>query len=219
MYGVLVPELSDMSQYTYARPFAPGVVKMLAAIRGDQTVLLTDQEVPGSVDDPAMPPLPGNAPSIFDMCMEATRYRSWRNSRKYQVNKTAVTVFESPFVFGAALITTPEIFINGKIVPDYGQGMVLATPTTNTVLLYPVQEGCDTSDLILMMDAIQDLARRGEAPMSPNMYWYRNGNLQSLTIENEGQLGLNVPLDMPVIRDANGVPTTTNTRYRGPSRG
>ena len=210
MFAALVGKQESMDDYSYAQEFLPGIYCYLAADRNGEYHLLKDYEIPGPLDsDPFDGQLP-EAPTIFHIARRATRDQVKEKFTVMGVDGTEIAMLTSGIPFGAVLATDVDDLRTITETPDYGHGQVIAMPWTNAVMIYPVKEGCSAQDLVTMSQVAMQAMQNGEQPLSPFMYWHKEGRYLPLSAVQGDQLGLNVPMEFPIARDANGQPIMDN---------
>lgn len=208
MLAALVGKQGDMTQFSYAQEFLPGMYAYLATERGGEYHLLKDSEIPAPLDsDPFAGELP-EAPTIFHVARRATREQVEEKFTIMGVDGTDISMLTSGVPFGAVLATGVDELRTLTETPDHGHGHVIAMPWTNAVMIYPVKEGCSAQDLVTMSQVAMQAMQNGEQPLSPFMYWHKDGQYLPLSAVQGDQLGLNVPMEFPIARDANGQPVT-----------
>ncbi|MBC2681350.1 hypothetical protein GSS87_02865 [Corynebacterium sp. 4HC-13] len=206
MFAALVGQQADMSEYTYAKEFLPGMWCYLAAQRNGEYHLMKDKEIPGPLDsDPFMGQLE-QAPNIFHVARESTRIECEKKFTVMGVERTEIQMLTTGSPFGAVLATDMNSLLSMMEIPDYGHGHVIAMPWTNSVMVYPVQQDCNAQDLVTMSQVAMQATQNGEQPLSPFMFWYKDGKFLPLSAVQGDQLGLNIPLELPIKRDENNQP-------------
>lgn len=206
MFAALVGKQEDMSEYSYAQEFLPGMWCYMAAERNGEFHLMKDNEIPGPLDsDPFMGEL-DQAPSIFHVARESTRIECEKKFTVMGVDGTEIQMLTTGSPFGAVLATDMDGLLKMTETPDYGHGHVISMPWTNAVMVYPVKQDCSAQDLVTMSQVAMQATQNGEQPLSPFMFWHLDGKFLPLSAVQGDQLGLNIPLDLPIKRDDNNQP-------------
>ncbi|MFD7585921.1 hypothetical protein ACFV84_10915 [Kitasatospora sp. NPDC059811] len=101
---------------------------------------------------------------------------------------------------GAAHALRLENALGGGI--ELPNGALVALPTNNTLCAVPIRTSLSLNAIRFLIDLSKELAAGDPAPLTPSLFWYRDGWIENLNVGSDGMMRVS-----PRFRDmANALP-------------
>ncbi len=154
---------------TYGRKWGEGILALIALDAPEGSRYLTDKDLEGA-----------DAETVRRFATENLRSSPVDSRETVEVPDVGTVTMitgRSVYVASRALVLEDEV----AALADDGHGVLFAIPDRHTIHIHVIRDATIVPTLKMMVNIAAGIFGDAASPMSPHVYWWRNGVVEQLT--------------------------------------